>query len=204
MKHARSLHPLTLVLAVLTLTACSSKPPVTQWRSDSFSGKVDDILIIGVSSNADRRYTFETSFVEALAAKNTRAIPSRDLLRTSINLRRELIENAIEGHQVGAVLITRVAATKEKETYHLPEGYDYQNSDDVSYDIAQQEQNKGYYADEKLLILESRLFETESGQMIWSMHSGATAHDKPREIIKELIQLTIKNLGESGLIGANP
>jgi hypothetical protein len=94
--------------------------------------------------------------------------------------------------------------TKEKEIYHLPDGYDYQASDDGYYDIALQETNKGYYADEKLLILESRLFDTASGEMIWSMHSGATANDKPREIIKKLIQLTIKNLADSGLIDAKP
>ena len=204
MKHTKSLCTITLVVAVLALTACSSKPPVSQWRSESFTGKVDNILIIGVTSNADRRYTFENNFVEALAAHNTRAVPSRDLLRTSINLRREIVEKAIEGQQMGAVLITRVAATKEKETYHLPEGYDYQNSDDGYYDIALQETNKGYYADEKLLILESRLFDTASGEMIWSMHSGATAQDKPRDIIKKLIELTIKNLASSGLIATNP
>jgi hypothetical protein len=204
MKQAKLLRSFTLILAALTLTACASSPPVTQWRSEGFSGKVDNILIIGVSSNADRRYTFETSFVEALAANNTRAIPSRDILRTSINLRREIVEKAIEGQQVGAVLITRVAGTKEKETYHLPDGYDYEASDDGYYDTALQETNKGYYADEKLLILESRLFDTESGKMIWSMHSGATADDKPRVIIKKLIQLTIENLASSGLIDTKP
>ena len=204
MKPENLLRTLMLVLTALALTACASKAPPTQWRSESFTGKVDNILIIGVSSNADRRYTFETSFVEALAANNTRAIPSRDLLRTSINLRRELVEKAIEGQQVGAVLITRVAATKEKETYHLPEGYDYQSSGDGYYDTALQETNKGYYANEKLLILESRLFDVASGEMIWSMHSGATANDKPREIIKELIKLTIDKLASSGLIATNP
>jgi hypothetical protein len=204
MKQPTLLRSITLILAALALTACASSPPVTQWRSESFSGKVDNILIIGVSSNADRRYTFETGFVEALAANNTRAIPSRDLLRTSINLRRSIVVKAIEGKQVGAVLMTRVVGTKEKEIYHLPDGYDYQASDDGYYDIALQETNKGYYADEKLLILESRLFDTASGEMIWSMHSGATANDKPREIIKKLIQLTIKNLADSGLIDAKP
>ena len=204
MKQAKLLRSITLILTALTLTACASSPPVTQWRSESFSGKVDDILIIGVSTNADRRFTFETSFVETLAANNTRAIPSRDLLRTSINLRREIVEKAIEGQQVGAVLITRVVGTKEKETYHLPDGYDYQASDDGYYDVALQETNKGYYADEKLLILESRLFDATSGEMIWSMHSGATANDKPRDIIKQLIQLTTGNLASSGLISTKP
>jgi hypothetical protein len=97
-----------------------------------------------------------------------------------------------------------VAGTKEKETYHLPDGYDYQASGDGYYDIAFQETNKGYYADEKLLILESRLFDTASGEMIWSMHSGAAANDKPKIIIKKLIQSTIENLASSGLINTKP
>jgi hypothetical protein len=205
MKQSKSIRILAFVLTILMFTACASKPPVSQWSSDDFSGSVDNILIIGVSSNADRRYTFENSFVDALAANNTKAISSRTLLPSSLNLRRDIVEKAIEGKQLGAVLLTRVAAVKEKETYHLPSGYDYQSAGDGYYDIALQETNKGYYASERLLILETLLYDTASGDLIWTMHSGTAVDGKSEEeIIKQQIQLTIKNLASSGLIGSKP
>jgi len=204
MKPTRSLHTIILALTALALTACATSPPVVEWRSESFTSKVDDILIIGVSEDAERRYTFETRFVEALAANKTRAIPSRKLLTSSINLRRDIVEKAIEGQQVGAVLITRIAGVKEKETYQLQDDYDYERADSGYYDNALQETNKGYYANEKLVLLETRLFDTASGKLIWSLQSGATAETEPKKIIAELIELTVRTLANSGLIAAKP
>jgi len=100
MKPTSPLYTIILALTTLALTACANKPPPVEWRSKSFSGKVDDIMVIGVSENAERRFTFETSFVKALQANQTRAMPSREILTTSINLTREIVEKAIEGKQV--------------------------------------------------------------------------------------------------------
>jgi len=204
MKPTRSLHTIILALTALALTACASSPPIVEWRRESYTNKVDNILIIGVSENAERRYTFENTFVDVLAANKIRAIPSRNLLTSSINLRREIVEKAIEGQPVDAVLITRVAGVKEKETYQLPENYDYQRADSGYYDSALQETNKGYYANEKLLLLETRLYDTASGEMIWSLQSGSLAEAKPKKIIEDLIQLTVRTLADSGLIAAKP
>ena len=84
MNQPRLISILALALSGLLLASCASKLPVSQWRSDEFQSSVDNILIIGVSSNADRRYTFENTFVEALKASNTTAFSSRPLLPSSI------------------------------------------------------------------------------------------------------------------------
>jgi hypothetical protein len=88
MKPTSPLLTIILALTALALTACANKPPPVEWRSKTFSGKVDDIMVIGVSENAERRFTFETSFVKALAANQTRAMPSREILTSSISRRR--------------------------------------------------------------------------------------------------------------------
>ncbi len=204
MKPTGSRSRIILALTTIALTACASAPPVMEWRSESFTGKVDDIMIIGVSENAERRYTFETAFVEVLATNNTRAVPSRDLLTSAINLRREIVEKAIEGKQVGAVLITRIAGTKEKETYKLQDDYDYERADSGYYDRALQETNKGYYTNKKLVLLETRLFDTASGKLIWSLRSGTTAEMDPKKVITDLIKLTVTRLAKSGLIATKP
>ena len=201
MNQPRPITIFALALSTLLFASCAGKLPVSQWRSNEFQGSVDNILIIGVSSNADRRYTFENTFVEALKANNTTAFSSRPLLPSSINLRRDIVEKAIEGKNFGAVLLTRVSAVREKETYHLPTGYDYQRADDGYYDVALQETNKGYYASERLMILETLLYDTRSGDLVWTMHSPTSIEDKSeKEIIQQQIQLTIEKLKTSGLI----
>jgi hypothetical protein len=200
MKPTKSLHTIILALTLLALTACATSKPSVEWRNEGFTGKVDNILIIGVSENAERRYTFENTFVEILAANKTRAIPSRNLLPSSINLRRELVEKAIEGQQVDAVLITRVAGAREMETNSVPD----RDRDYFYYNLIRRETNQAYADEHRLFTLESRLFDTASGQLIWSMQSETMADAKPKEIIEKQIQLTTRALADSGLIAAKP
>jgi len=196
MKPTKSLHTIILALTLLALTACATSKPSVEWRNEGFTGKVDNILIIGVSENADRRYTFENTFVEVLAANKTRAIPSRNLLPSSINLRRELVEKAIEGQQVGAVLITRVAGARETETNSIRDrdrSYFY-------YNIIPRKTNTANSDEHRLFTLESKLYDTASGELIWSMRSETMADAKPKEIIENQIRLTTRALANSGLI----
>ncbi|MGB5330419.1 MAG: hypothetical protein WBO58_19580 [Gammaproteobacteria bacterium] len=200
MKPTKSLHTIILALTLLALTACATSKPSVEWRSESFTGKVDNIMIIGVSEDAERRYTFENTFVEVLAANKTRAIPSRNLLPTSINLRREIVEKAIEGQQVDAVLITRVAGVRATETNSVADfGDDY-----VYYNLIRRETNQAYPDEHKLFTLESRLYDTASGELIWSMRSETMADAKPKENIENQIRLTTRALTKSGLIAAKP
>ena len=196
MKPTKSLHTIILTLTLLALTACATSKPSVEWRNEGFTGKVDNILIIGVSENADRRYTFENTFVEVLAANKTRAIPSRNLLPSSINLRREIVEEAIEGQQVGAVLITRVAGARETETNSIRDrdrSYFY-------YNIIPRKTNTANSDEHRLFTLESKLYDTASGELIWSMRSETMADAKPKEIIENQIRLTTRALANSGLI----
>jgi len=200
MKPTKSLHTIILALTLLALTACATSKPSVEWRNQGFTGKVDNILIIGVSENADRRYTFENTFVEVLAANKTRAIPSRNLLPSSINLRRENVEKAIEGQQVGAVLITRVAGARETETNSIPD----RDRNYFHYNIIRQKTNTANSDEHRLFTLESKLYDTASGELIWSMQSETMADAKPKEIIENQIRLTTRALANSGLIAAKP
>ena len=198
MKPTKSLHTIILALTLLALTACATSKPSVEWRNEGFTGKVDNILIIGVSENADRRYTFENTFVEVLAANRTRAIPSRNLLPSSINLRRELVEKAIEGQQVGAVLITRVAGARETETNSIRD----RDRNYFHYNIIRRKTNTASSDEHRLFTLESKLYDTASGELIWSMQSETMADAKPKEIIENQIRLTTRALANSGLIAA--
>ena len=191
---------ITIALVALALTACASNKPIGEWRNQSFTGVVDNILIIGVSSNSERRYTFENKFVAALAANNTRAIASYKILDSSLNLRREIIEKTIEGQQVGAVLITRLVGVRAQEVYSLPDDYDYQRSFYGYYDNALQETNRGTYTERTLLTLETSLYDTASGELIWSMQSERMDASTPRKNIEAQIKLTTETLLNQGLI----
>ncbi len=124
MNQTRFLKTITLILTALAITACANTRPVGEWSSEQFTGKLNNILIIGVTSRSTRRRVFEDKFVAELAALQVSATPSYKLITSSVNLTREVVENAIKGQGMGAVLVTRLAGIKEKEVYSQPNNKD--------------------------------------------------------------------------------
>ena len=204
MNQSTTLRSIAITFAVFLMAGCATSKTVGEWRSESFSGQVNNILIIGVTSRSTRRRVFEDKFVEGLAAGGTTAVPSYRLLESSLYLTRDVIERAIEGQNLGAVLVTRLAGVKEEEHYRLPASYDHERGYFGYYDHAWQETNTGYYSEYKIFTLETNLYDTTSGELIWSMQSETMDSSKPRQIIEDQIALTIKTLAKRGLIPAGP
>jgi hypothetical protein len=124
MNQTKLLKTITLALTALVIAACANTKPVGEWSNEQFTGKLNNILIIGVTSRSDRRRVFEDKFVEGLAALKVNATPSYKLMDSSLHLTRQVVENAIKGQDVGAVLVTRLAGIKEKDVYRAPDNQD--------------------------------------------------------------------------------
>lgn len=203
MKKSRLLRILPLIFSTLLITACAGSGPIGEWRNAGFTGKLNNILVIGVTSRSTRRRVFEDKFVEELAALNVNAVPSYQLIESSMYLSREIVEKAIEGRDLGAVLVTRLAAIKEAEVYQPA---DNQIDDEdltyfTFYDKAFHQQDRGTTATYGVLTLETNLYDTQSGELVWSMQSEAIEASQPRHIVEENIALAIKTLAKRGLIG---
>ena len=187
-------------LMTILLAACATTKPIGEWRDDGFSGKLNNIMVIGVTSRSTRRRVFEDRFVEGLAANGTKALPSYTLLESSLELTRDIVERAIEGQDLGGVLVTRLVGIKEEETYRLPANYDDDRGYIGYYNHAWKETSGGYYAQHKIFTLETNLYDVASGKLVWSMQSESMDAAQPRELIEDQIMLTIKTLTSRGLI----
>lgn len=194
-----------LFLSALAISACATGPkPIGEWREEGFSGQLDRFLIIGVTSRSTRRRVFEDQFVEALAAQKITAIPSYNLITTTQELSRDAVERAIKGKGLGAVLVTRLIGIKQEEVYRKPDSYDYYASYSGFYDQALQQTNQGYYSQFKVLTLETNVYESGSGKLVWSMQSETLDSSRPRDLIEKQIGLTIGNLRKQGLLKSSP
>ena len=193
-----------LILTALVITACTSTGPIGEWRKEGFSGKLDDILVIGVTSRSTRRRVFEDKFVEEFAALGINATPSYELIESSMYLSREIVEKAIQGRNLGAVVVTRLAAIKEAEVYQPPDDQDENLSYFSFYDKAFHQQDRGTTSSYGVLTLETNLYDTQSGELVWSMQSEAIDASQPRHIVEEYIALATKTMAKRGLIKANP
>jgi len=201
MNQATLLKTITLIMTTLVIAACANTKPVGEWRSEKFSGKLNNILIIGVTSRSDRRQLFEGKFVEGLAALKVNATPSYKLMDSSLHLTRKVVENAIKGQDIGAVLVTRLAGVKEKEVYRASDDKDenlsYFNFSDKSF----QQADVGYTEQHRVVALETKLYDIASAELVWSMQSETMDPSQPRNVVEDQIKLTISTLAKRELIG---
>jgi hypothetical protein len=200
LNQSKFLKTITLTLTVLVITACANTSPVTEWSNEGFTGKLNNILIIGVTSRATRRRGFEDKFVAGFAALKVNATPSYELIDSSLYLSRQIVENAIKGRGMGAVLVMRLAGIKEKEVYRQPDNQDENMTYFTYYDKAFQRSNDGSYDQYKIVTLETNLYDTQSGELVWSMQSETMDASQPRQVVEDQIELTIRTLAKRGLI----
>lgn len=203
MTNSALFRPLAIAITALILSACATRP-IAEWQDESFSGPIDNLLIIGASDQQTNRRLFEDTFVSELAARKVKAISSYRLMPIDKVVSRETVEAAIEGKTVDLVLVTRLLGVEEIQASRPPSYYPYNRSYSSYYSHAMQYSGSAYYESYKVLTLETNLYDTASQQLVWSMQSENFDPSTPARVIEQQIGLTIKTLSERGLISAKP
>ena len=193
----RTAFHLTMALA---LASCAAAKPIGEWRNSSYDGSVDHILVIGVTARSERRQSFESQFVEALKARGVEATASYRALGWSLDLTRESVEQAIRDTNIAAVMVTRLAGVRQSDVFRLPANYEDDRDYISYYDHALRQTTPAYYEDYRVLTLETSLYDVESGELVWRMHSEAIDASRPKEVIAAQIDLTIRTLVKRKLL----
>lgn len=200
MKSSAALKTLGAAVIVALLVACANTKPIGEWKSESFSGKLNNMLVIGVTSRSTRRRVWEDAFVTALGAQGIDAVASYTLLESSLELTRDIVERAIDGQGLDGVLVTRLVGIEEEQTFRLPAAYDDDRGYFGYYDHAWRESSGGYYARHSFFTLETNLYDVASGSLVWKMQSRSMDASQPRSLIDEIIRLKAQTLKRHGLI----
>ena len=106
----------------------------------------------------------------------------------------------MRGRSIDAVLVTRLLGVEEKTSYQPPTAHLHYGSYDQYYRHALTEVSPGYYRRFSVLTIESTLYDTRSGELIWSMQSESIEPSTPRPVIEDQIDLTIERLAAQGLL----
>jgi hypothetical protein len=191
---------LLTAIAALALSACAATKPVHEWRKDGFSGPIDSVLIIAAFERSTQRRVYEDLFAETLTGYEVEAIPGYTLMTSELELSRETVEAAVRGRAIDAVLVTRLLGVEDVETYEPPTTRVHYRSYNRYYQHALTETTPGYYRRFRVLTLETNLYDTASGDLVWSMQSESIEPSTPRHVIEEQIDLTVERLNAQGLL----
>lgn len=190
---------LLIVIATL-LGACASTRSVMEWQDEAYTGKLDKLLIIAATEDSALRRSAEDSYVDRFAAVGVAAVPGYALIADANAVSRATVEAAIAGSDIDAVLVTRLLGIEEKETYQPPIQVNHYRSYHRYYAYAQDLSSPGYYKKYKLLTLETMLYDSATGEMIWSMQSETIDSTAPQEVVDGQIALTVERLQARGLL----
>jgi hypothetical protein len=185
MKQIRNLTLLFLV--AITLQGCYSTSISASWMSDKHQPRnFKKLLVIGMSTNVVARATFEDELVYFMRLKGINAVAATSVMTPDRNLvsqpqevqKKTLVDEGFDG--VFAIsLLEKNNSTKYvsgTSTYAPASFYGGYYSSFYSYypHMYSNVYQPGYYVASQEIILNSSLFDIESGDLLWSAQSDTT------------------------------
>ena len=192
------------VALTLFLAGCATTKLTLVWMDEAYRDhRLDNVLVMGVSDRIAMRRVFESKFVTQLKAAGIRAVSSAAVIPGEDKLSREAIEPEIKKLGIDAVLITHLVAVDREtvyyppRTYIVPHAHHYYRHYYMVYDYVYE---PGYYSTYKTVRLETNIFDTKTGQPIWSAQSESLDPRSAEKLMDSLIGLVISDLRQKGLL----
>ena len=181
------------------IISCTGTEITQKQIDDPYKGKpVSDILVIAITGNEHNRRVFEKRFVAHLKSVGVDAISSEEAIPMPANLelKKEMILNAVDKYENDAVIITHLIGKEEKDVYTRSGSthrgfYGFYSS---------RYSDPGYSSTSTTVRLETNLYDVKTEKLIWSGKSKTWSKDSKDQIINDVIKAVINNLQKNKLI----
>jgi hypothetical protein len=195
------------LLLIGLLSSCASPTRFTLlWHDQNYSGApLQDILILGVADQPGKRRLFEDTFAQAFIGNGTNAVASYKVLPDGGKPDQSVIDRAIASRRTDAVLVTHLLGVEEKEIYHPPVSYTFPRHYRLGYyghyvTVWDHIHQPGYYSRHQAVRLESNLYDSQTGKLIWSAQSETLDPESANVLIDSLSREVLRNLKQQKLI----
>ena len=179
--------------------SCAGTELTQKQIDEAYTGNpVSDILVIAITGNEHNRRSFEKKFVAQLKSVGVDAVSSEEAIPMPANLelKKEMILNAVNQYKNDAVIITHLIGKDEKDVYTRGGSahrgfYGFYRS---------RYSDPGYSSTSTTVRLETNLYDVKTEELIWSGKSKTWSKDSKDKIINDVIKTVIKNLQQNKLI----
>ena len=161
-----------LALLLFTLGAgCASTSLQGVWKTPDTGGKVNKVLVIGLTRSDTGRRALERQFVSHFSQHKTQAVDSSHFQPDGAKLDRAMIGEIIKREGFDAVLLSRLVDV-HKEAHYVPSGYaTYGGAGFYGYYgyAWPGVYSPGYVSESTNVQVETQLFRTAGeGKLVWS------------------------------------
>ena len=192
----------------LLLSACGTSRLTAAWHDQQFAGKhrLQDVLVVAVTGDDTLRRLFEDAFVAALSKEGVKGLAS--YARSGADMQSGEAGLVAAAREAGArtVLLTTYLGTEKREQYRPPQrtiifpGFYYRRFHGY-YPFAYREvYSPGYRVEVTTISFESKVYETQSGSLVWSTRSESISPSMTEKNVAGLVKLFIADLRKSGLL----
>jgi hypothetical protein len=207
-----------LLLIGFLATACSSTTMSGSWGNPDYTGKVENVYLIGIAKSELNRRIFEDTFSRHLSDQGVQAIPSYLDLPKSQKANRAAIVKAMVARGCDSVMLTKLIGLRE-ETILSPgyasgyssgpsyggrggyggrSGYNnWGNYYSRSYDVVYSPPTTTTFV---ILTIESVLYDLKTEEMIWSAQLETAAEGDLTKRVQGYVDVVTKDLKQKGLI----
>jgi len=192
------------LLVLLLTTSCVSGTKLTAtWQGEDHRGsKIKSVLIIADTEKAVHRRMFEDGIADLLMKEGIETYSSFAIMAEHVKIKKETVKAVVQEMGINSVLLMRLIGIKKDEVYtpsivwHEPNYYSsYYAGRFYPFGIAKPAViEPGYFSTEKTVVIESSLFETVSGKLIWSVVSETLNPDSPNDLLDSMGAVIVKNM----------
>ena len=193
------------LLAISVLFSCNTSTKITaHWADKEYEkGKIDKVLILGITGREAVRRTFEHDMVERLEYIGVTCLASTDVFPVDQKLDSNTFRLHFKNDEFDVVITSQLVASDKQQHYQSGSyGYgayggnrgfygNYGSAYDSYY-------SPGYSYTTTTLKIETKVYDTKTEQMIWTAISDTFDPSDETDAIKSLNRKIVYELDKQG------
>jgi len=192
-----------LVIVVMIFLSCSSSTQLTNMyvAKDFKTEGFKKILVFGMAGKEWKKKVYENEFGTVLKKYNVETVIAWQVLPKGEQLTIETFEKYFKDQDIDAVLVARETGESIEETiygggtsYVAMGFHGFYISTSPIYNVP------AVVSEEKIIYMDTKLFETKDGKLVWSATSLSYEPKSTSEIITTVSKIVVDELFQQGFI----
>lgn len=193
----------SVLFSITVISSCSSSTQLqNMWTNESFKKEgFKKILVFGMAGKEWKRKAYENEFATALKKYNLETVVAWQVLPKGVKLSVDTFEKYFKEQNIDAVLVALETGQSTQETMYgggtsfVAMGFNgFYISTSPIYQVP------GYLSEEKIIHMDTKLFETKEGKLVWSAASETYEPKSTSEVIKYVSLIVVDELYQEGFI----
>ena len=192
---------LAIVVAAL-MGACGKTQVLDTWTDSAVKpAPMKRIVVVGLSGDDVTRHLFEDTFSKELKSRGNDAVAGHTTLPKGLEANPDSALAAVRRAGFDGILTARSLGVHTEETETMGAQYYIPDSGYMGWN--------GYYGDvsattyttrEEKAMVETHLYQTSTGKLVWGARSSTTSSGKLTESMKDYARSVAADLGKSGFV----